>query len=354
MSRGSLPRLSLVALLPIVDGALRLNPFKPVDRTRAELKDGIAGFYDASSGVWEKVWGEHMHHGYYGPEGRELKNHQQAQVDMVDETLAWAGVDPSKPPAKFIDVGCGIGGSSRHLARKYGASGQGITLSPVQAARAQELSNSQGLGERLKFDVADALAMPFADNEYDLVWSMESGEHMPDKRQFVSELARVCKPGGRVIVVAWCHRDLEPGEDALSDKDERLLGRINRAYYLPRWCSAADYVHLAADFGLVDVKTDDWTEAVQRFWPAVILSSLRPRNLWGLLRSGLSTLRGALGALARRGKGSVPHTHTFTHNHMRTHVHSPPRISAAAHPTHPIEPSTSPVRCRLVSQSCPS
>ena len=35
-----------------------------------------------------------------------------------------------------LDVGCGIGGSTRHIARKYGADGVGITLSPVQAARA--------------------------------------------------------------------------------------------------------------------------------------------------------------------------------------------------------------------------
>ena len=35
---------------------------------------------------------------------------------------------------------------------------------------------------------------------------MESGEHMPDKPRFVRELARVCAPGGRVIVVTWCHR----------------------------------------------------------------------------------------------------------------------------------------------------
>ena len=35
---------------------------------------------------------------------------------------------------------------------------------------------------------------------------MESGEHMPDKARFVGELARVCMPGGRIIIVTWCHR----------------------------------------------------------------------------------------------------------------------------------------------------
>lgn len=159
---------------------------------------------------------------------------------------------------------------------------------------AHALSQVQGFGDRLEFQVADALQMPFADNSFDLVWSMESGEHMPDKRQFVSELARVCKPGGRVIVVAWCHRDLQPGEASLLPFEERLLDRINRAYYLPRWCSGADYERLAGEFGMEEIQTDDWTRSVRRFWPAVILSALRPRNLWRLLRAGMATLRGAL------------------------------------------------------------
>ena len=53
----------------------------------------------------------------------------------------------------MLDVGCGIGGSSRHLARKYGAATKGITLSPVQAKRGQALAAEQGLGDRCSFQV---------------------------------------------------------------------------------------------------------------------------------------------------------------------------------------------------------
>lgn len=62
------------------------------------------------------------------------------------------------------------------------------------------------MGDTASFQVADALQQPFEDNSFDLVWSMESGEHMPDKARFVGELARVCMPGGRIIIVTWCHR----------------------------------------------------------------------------------------------------------------------------------------------------
>jgi trans-aconitate methyltransferase len=64
--------------------------------------------------------------------------------------LNWFAEDPTKWPESVVDVGCGIGGSSRYLARKYGAKCQGITLSPVQAQRANALAAAQGLADKVK------------------------------------------------------------------------------------------------------------------------------------------------------------------------------------------------------------
>mmetsp|Transcript_12673 Transcript_12673/g.26963 ORF Transcript_12673/g.26963 Transcript_12673/m.26963 type:complete len:363 (+) Transcript_12673:84-1172(+) len=268
------------------------------ERTDADLKDGIAFFYDRSSKLWEDVWGEHMHHGYYVPEDRT--DHIQAQIDLIDEVLKWAGVEEKgdKAPKSVVDVGCGIGGSSRHIARKYdGCTAKGITLSPYQAGRGNELAKEQGLEERASFQVADALNMPFDKNSFDLVWSLESGEHMPDKTKFVNELMRVVAPGGRIIIVTWCHRDLEKGEPSLWKKEEKLLAKINRAYYLPRWCSVDDYVQLLEKEGAVDIKREDWSYIIAPFWKAVIKSSLNFKSVVGLMKSGFSTIRGAYAML---------------------------------------------------------
>ena len=51
---------------------------------------------------------------------------------------------------------------------------------------------------------------------------------MPDKAKFVSELCRVLRPGGRLILVAWTHRDLEEGEKELKKKEQKLLRRISQ------------------------------------------------------------------------------------------------------------------------------
>lgn len=57
----------------------------------------------------------------------------------------------------MVDVGCGIGGSSRHISRMFGCTAQGITLSPVQAARANELSAASGLGDKCRFQVIEGV-----------------------------------------------------------------------------------------------------------------------------------------------------------------------------------------------------
>ncbi|RAL46940.1 hypothetical protein DM860_016574 [Cuscuta australis] len=263
------------------------------------LNKGIAEFYDESSGMWEDIWGDHLHHGFYDHNisaGVSLPDHRAAQIRMIEEALRFASLSENeeKKPKKIVDVGCGIGGSSRFLARKYSAKCQGITLSPNQAQRAQALADAQGLGERVSFQVADALNQPFPDGEFDLVWSMESGEHMPDKAKFVSELARVAAPGGTVIIVTWCHRDLSPTENSLLPQEEELLKKICNAFYLPAWCSTADYVNLLKSNSLRDIKVADWSENVAPFWPAVIKSALSWKGITSLLRSGWKTIRGAM------------------------------------------------------------
>jgi len=145
--------------------------------------------------------------------------------------------------------------------------------------------------------VADALDMPFKNDSFDLVWSLESGEHMPDKEQFINELFRVATPGGRIIIVTWCHRDLEKGETGLTRKEDKLLAKINRAYYLPRWCSVQDYVDMLETKGATGIKREDWSYIIAPFWKAVIKSSLNLKSLVGLLKSGFSTIRGAYAML---------------------------------------------------------
>jgi tocopherol O-methyltransferase len=249
----------------------------------------IQQFYDASSGLWEQIWGEHMHHGYYGVDGKQQKNRRQAQIDLIEEVLNWAQVQTAE---NILDVGCGIGGSSLYLAGKFNAQATGITLSPVQAARAKERAQDAGLSGRTQFQVADAQAMPFPDDSFDLVWSLESGEHMPDKTQFLQECYRVLKPGGKLILVTWCHRPTQ--NVPLTADEQKHLQDIYRVYCLPYVISLPEYEAIARQLPLNHVHTADWSTAVAPFWNMVIDSAFTPQAIFGLLTSGWTTIQGAL------------------------------------------------------------
>jgi tocopherol O-methyltransferase len=251
------------------------------------LTQQIQEFYDASSGLWEQVWGEHMHHGYYGADGRLLKERRQAQIDLIEELLQWAEVTEA---AHILDVGCGIGGSTLYLADRFKAMATGITLSPVQAKRADERAREAGIAAH--FQVADALQMPFADNSFDLVWSLESGEHMPDKSKFLQECQRVLKPGGTFIFVTWCHR--ETVDRPLTPDETKHLEDIYRVYCLPYVISLGQYAAIAQALGFQTIRTADWSTAVAPFWDVVIDSAITPAALIGLVQSGWKTIQAAL------------------------------------------------------------
>ncbi|MDF0555380.1 methyltransferase domain-containing protein [Kamptonema sp. UHCC 0994] len=255
------------------------------------LYQQIQQFYDASSGLWEQVWGEHMHHGYYGPEGNLKKERRQAQIDLIEELLIWASVSSS---SHILDVGCGIGGSSLYLAEKFNATVTGITLSPVQANRAAERAKIAGLETRANFQVADALNLPFADDSFDLVWSLESGEHMPNKIKFLQECYRVLKPGGTLMMATWCHRPLTENAGQLTDKERKQLAEIYRVYALPYVISLPEYEAIAENLSFTNIRTADWSTAVAPFWDVVIDSTFNPLVLVNLLLSGWSTIQGAL------------------------------------------------------------
>lgn len=253
-----------------------------------ELNRNIRAFYDASSELWENTWGEHMHHGYYGADGTENRDHYQAQQDLIEELLKWAQITQAN---HILDVGCGIGGSSLYLAEKYNARATGITLSPVQALRARQRALAMPHGHLAHFVVADALKPTFVPGTYDLVWSLESGEHMPDKRKFLQACADMLSPGGKFIMVTWCHRALPPD---LSTREQHFLNRLYSAYHLPGILSISQYAALANQVGFEEVKTADWSDAVAPFWKAVLHSALSFRSLQGLLAAGWPTIRGAL------------------------------------------------------------
>ncbi|OSX72332.1 hypothetical protein BU14_0445s0014 [Porphyra umbilicalis] len=227
-----------------------------------------------------------MHHGLYDtPE--TAKDDYAAQVETMRRLLRAGGVDALPPGAAILDVGCGIGGASRFLANRFrGVTVQGVTLSRRQAARAAEITDAFGQTPWVTTSVADALALPYAANTFDVVWSLESAEHMPDKAALLAELTRVLKPGGRLLLLAWCVRETAPPAAALTLDERYVLARIRDEYCLPRLAPPSEYAAAADAAGLTVTGRDDWTGAAAPFWGRVAASAWRSRAGWAALRRG--------------------------------------------------------------------
>jgi len=106
-------------------------------RTYDREKNTVGKEYDAwtTEGILEYYWGEHIHLGYYTEEDRlngyKKKNFIQAKYDFIDKMAEFGGISHLNPSA-ILDVGCGIGGTSRYLAKKFGSGTTvtGITVLP--------------------------------------------------------------------------------------------------------------------------------------------------------------------------------------------------------------------------------
>ncbi|MBI4204074.1 MAG: methyltransferase domain-containing protein [Betaproteobacteria bacterium] len=112
--------------------------------------------------------------------------------------------------SRVLDVGSGLGGPARYLAATYGCDVSGIDLSPEFCSVANELSRLTGLAGRTRFQVGDALALPFADSHFDVVWTIQMQMNIADKRRLYDGIVRVLKPGGLFVCQEACLGNGEP------------------------------------------------------------------------------------------------------------------------------------------------
>lgn len=253
---------------------------------RYQSADSVANSYDqwTEDGILEFYWGEHIHLGHYGSPPQH-KDFLKAKSDFVHEMLRWGGLDKLPAGTTVLDVGCGIGGSSRILARDYGFAVTGVTISPQQVERARQLT-PQGLDARFQMD--DAMALSFPDASFDVVWSIEAGPHMPDKAVFAKELMRVVKPGGVMVMADWNQRD--DRQKPLNFWERPVMQQLLDQWSHPAFSSIEGFAELLEATGLVkgQVDTADWTAETLPSWLDSIWQGIaRPEGLVKFGPSGL-------------------------------------------------------------------
>ncbi len=233
----------------------------------------VASAYDAwtNDQLLEKLWGEHVHLGYYTDSFLKT-DFRAAKIDFVHQLVSWSGLDQLPKGSRILDVGCGIGGSARILASDYGFDVVGITISPEQVRRATDLTPKTLL---CRYELMDALDLKFEKGSFDGVWSVEAGPHMPDKQLYADEMLRVLRPGGVLAVADWNSRD--SSNRLLSSFEKFVMNQLLNQWAHPEFATIKGFRLnlLNSRFCGGSVQTDNWTNFTIPSWIDSILEGFR-------------------------------------------------------------------------------
>ncbi|KAI1375155.1 methyltransferase domain-containing protein [Hypoxylon crocopeplum] len=291
------------------------------------LKERIKKHYEIASDYYYSLWGQHIHHGLFRSAG-ETK--EQAQVNLINYLLEISG--GLRPGARVLDVGCGVGGTSRFLAREQGCHVTGITISGRQVEIARQATVAE-LGETASaptspeggsltypekggsvrfleldaetmleyFRLSPATTATTGDSgeekekgePFDCVWISEALSHLPNKELFFSSSFALLGGGGRgsrLVIADWFKA---PGLSPL--QEEADIKPIEDGMLLPRLYTADEYVAMAERAGFkvrqgpVDVSKD-----VAKTWD-ISWSLVSSPSLWAFAisqgRDGLAFLQ---------------------------------------------------------------
>ena len=109
-----------------------------------------------------------------------------------EDFLAQLGLTPDQ---RVLDVGCGLGGSARFAATRYGCRITGIDLTEEYVTTGQVMCDWVGLGGLVSLHRGSALAMFFEADTFDGAYMLHVGMNIHDKRQLCGEVHRVLRPG---------------------------------------------------------------------------------------------------------------------------------------------------------------
>lgn len=181
-----------------------------------------------------------MHAGLW----QQARTHRAA-LRLIDKTLLAAA--QLTPGECLLDAGCGAGASANEIAAIHNGPVIGLTIVPEQAKRARR-------GGRAMFLCADYAAAPLRDACCDVVWMLESICHAPDKPALLAEIARLLRPGGRLVIA-----DRFAARPDLSPAERDQLRAWLRPWAMPDLVVVDELIRLAAAAGLRLCRRDDLT-----------------------------------------------------------------------------------------------
>jgi ubiquinone/menaquinone biosynthesis C-methylase UbiE len=176
-----------------------------------------------------------------------------ATLELIRKTGLSAGMT-------VLDVGCGIGGTSRLLAETLGCRVLGLDLVPAFVQVAEALTIATRLSGLVRYIQGSALSMPVEDASVDCVWSQHTLMNIEDKPAVFREFARVLRPGGLLVL-----HEIARGENAPLDLPVPWADRQEISFLEP-WERTR---HAILEAGFTPVFENDRTDQAREWWTRV-------------------------------------------------------------------------------------
>ena len=194
-----------------------------VEARKAGYTTMINHYYDLVTDFYEHGWAQSFH---FAPRFRG---------ESFDASLARAehffalklGLTPGM---KVLDVGCGVGGPMRTIARFSGAKIEGVNNNDYQLTKVHEYAKAAGLADQCSGFKGDFMNLQIADGTYDAAYAFEATCHAPDKVGAFKEVYRTLKPGALFAGYEWCMTD---AFDPNSAEHQRIKKGIEEGDSLP-------------------------------------------------------------------------------------------------------------------------
>jgi sarcosine/dimethylglycine N-methyltransferase len=166
-----------------------------------DVLDGVRDHYRAT-GLTERLKTALT---VFGPDEQRLTPQQLATLDQFHTRGLAATVEVAKlagitADTSVLDVGSGVCGPARFLAATYGCQVTGVDLSEPFVDAARYLTERTGQSERVSFETASALELPFDDGHFDVVLLQHVAMNISDRARLYREIRRVLKSSGRFAI----------------------------------------------------------------------------------------------------------------------------------------------------------